>query len=252
MRIVTALLLLALGSQAAAETATVAVASNFYGTAQKLGEMFRARGEHGVSFSNASTGKLYAQIMHGAPFDIFLAADAKRPRLLEENGKTVPGTRFAYALGRLALWSADPALRGKDCLAVLKSGDFSRLAIANPRTAPYGVAAEEVLTALKLQDRVRDRLLTGENILQTLQYAAAGGATFAFVAESLLHADEVPPHTCYWAVDPALYSPIEQHAVLLTHGANNPAARAFYQFLQTPEARDVIRAAGYALPDTAQ
>jgi len=254
MRFFAAMLLLVAETTAVADTATVAVAvaSNFHGTAQQLGEMFRSRGDYGVSFSSASTGKLYAQIMHGAPFDIFLAADAERPRLLEENGKVVPGTRFAYAIGRLTLWSAAPALRGKDCLAALKSGNFNRLAIANPRTAPYGVAAEQVLAALNLADKVRDRLLTGENISQTLQYAATGGATFAFVAEAQLHADSVPAAACSWSVDPALHDPVEQQAVLLVHGADNPAARAFYQFLQTPEARAAIKAAGYSLPAPGQ
>lgn len=252
MRKLCALLLLALGSAAMADTATVAVASNFHATAQQLGELFRAHGEHAVSFSSASSGKLYAQISHGAPFDIFLSADAERPRRLEKEGKTVVGSRFAYALGKLALWSADPALQGRDCLAALKAGDFQTLAIANPRTAPYGVAAEQVLAALGLTELVRERLLIGENIAQTLQYAASGGATLAFVAEAQLHSGDVPPATCHWQVERNLHAVIEQQAVLLVRGADNPAARAFYAFLQTPEARAVIAAAGYSLPDAAQ
>lgn len=252
MRIVQILLLLALSSGAWGETATVAVASNFHATAQQLGEIFRTHGEHAVSFSSASSGKLYAQISHGAPFDIFLSADVERPRRLEAEGRTVAGSRFPYARGRLALWSADPALRGRDCLAALKAGDFRTLAIANPRTAPYGVAAEEVLAGLGLTDTVQGRLLTGENIAQTLQYAASGGATLAFVAEAQLHAGGVPEASCHWPVDAALHAPIEQQAVLLVHGAENPAARAFYKFLKTPEARAVIEAAGYSLPDGIQ
>ncbi|GBE09645.1 molybdate-binding periplasmic protein precursor [bacterium BMS3Abin12] len=247
-----ALLLFLLGAlpgfaAAAPASVDVAVAANFIGTARTLAARFEAAGGGRVRLSFGSTGSLYAQIRYGAPFAVFLAADARRPRLLERAGLTVPGSRFTYALGRLVLWSTLAGLieRGGKVLA---QGRFRHLAIANPRTAPYGAAARAVLEHLGLWRRLAPRLVTGENIAQTYQFVASGNAQLGFVALS-----EVPPaHTpragSRWLVPAALYPPIRQQAVLLARAAHKRTARAFLAYLRGPAARRVIRAHGYGLP----
>lgn len=222
---------------------TVAVAANFTATAKQIAAAFETDSEHTAVLSFGSTGKLYTQIAHGAPYDVFLAADQARPQKAEDTGLAVAASRFTYASGKLVLYSTEAALvdsQGK----VLRSTRFARLAIANPATAPYGSAAIEVLQALGVHDSVRDRLVRGDNIAQTLQFVMTKNAQVGFVALSqVIDTSE----GSRWIVPEALYTPIRQDAVLLTRGANNPAARAFMDFLKSEKARDIIRAFGYGI-----
>ena len=243
------LLLALLASPLVADDAiTVAVASNFATTAQELADHFTRQSKVPVRLSYGSTGKLYAQIVNGAPFDVFLAADAERPSLLEESGHSVAGMRFTYATGSLVLWSADASLSGRDCREVLQSGDFRHLALANPTTAPYGKAARDVLVHLKLWDTGYRRIVFGENIAQVLQFTATGNATLGFIARSqTLHA-ALPPATCSWPVPESMHAPIEQQLVLLSRAADNAGARAFIEFIRSPAAGEIIIAQGYGAP----
>jgi molybdate transport system substrate-binding protein len=240
-------LLLALLSPVAAHPGEVhvAVAQNFAGTLQELSRSFSAATGHSVVPSAASTGKLYAQIENGAPFEVFLSADSERPRLLEERGLAVGGSRFSYALGRLVLWSAQPDLVDP-AGAVLDQTGWRHLAIANPKLAPYGAAAREALIKQGLWDRVQDRLVQGEDIAQAFQFVATGNAELGFVAlAQLAGADRGGSR---WLVPESLHAPIEQQAVLLARAKDDTAARAFLDFLRAPEARARIAQAGYAVP----
>lgn len=235
---------LGVAAGAAAAELHLAAASNFAPVLERLGPRFEALSGHRLVVSYGSSGTLYAQIRNGAPFAVLLSADAERPRRLEEQGLAVPGSRFVYARGRLVLWSpAAVPLDGGG--AALGRGGFRHLAIANPRTAPYGAAARQVLERLGHWDAVQDRLVQGENIAQTWQFVASGNAELGFVSRSQLGAEA---EGLVWEVPPELYDPIEQQAVLLERGRVNPAATAFLAFLQSAEARDVIRASGYGLP----
>jgi molybdate transport system substrate-binding protein len=221
----------------------VAVATNFASTARELGEAFRKELGDGVVISESSTGKLYAQIVNGAPYEVFLSADAERPRRLVEEGHAIAGTRFPYALGRLALWSADPQ-RVTDARAL--RGEFRHLAIANPELAPYGAAARDTLHRLGLWDALQPRLVRGEDIGQTYQFVATGSAELGFVALSQVLAGGAGGSR--WLVPADHHAPLEQQAVLLQAGEDDDAARAFLAFLQADAARRTIEAAGYALP----
>ena len=217
----------------------LAVASNFKAPAAALVTRFEKRSGRIVTIALGSTGKLYAQIDNGAPFDVFLAADAERPRLLEEKLQAANGTRFTYAVGKLVLWS--PKEDGVDPEgAVLESGGFSRLAIANPSLAPYGKAAEEVLRKRGLWDKLRDRIVRGENIGQTYQFVYSGNAEIGFVALSQVK----DKSGSFWIVPQNLYTPIEQQAVLLSGDGD---ARRFLEYLKSDEARSIIRNYGYDL-----
>lgn len=241
------LLLLAVGAATpvrAGET-LVAVAANFADTAGQLAQLFSATSGHRVTFAAGATGKLYAQIVHGAPFDALLAADAERPRILEDEGRAVAGTRFTYALGRLALWSPDPARIGADGAAVLRAGYFRALAVANPVLAPYGAAARETLERLGLYESVRPKLVMGENAGQAFALVATGNAELGFVALASVLSPANTAVGSRWEVPAELHAPIRQDAVLLRHGETNGAARAFLSFLGSARAREIIRAAGY-------
>ncbi len=227
---------------ARAETAIVAVATNFAQPLKALAPAFTAATGHAIAIAAASTGQLYAQIRQGAPFDVFLAADAGRPAALVEDGVAIAANRFAYAYGRLVLLSRSPAATGKDCLDVLRAA--SRIAIANPAIAPYGRAARETLEALGLWDQVEARIVQGQDVGQTYAFIATANAEAGFVALSQVIADPAGPG-CRWDVDPELHAPIEQQAVLLAHGADNAAALAFLDFLKGAEAQATIRAFGY-------
>ncbi len=241
LRSLTALSIL-LPSALLADEVQVAVASNFAPVLEKLETLFEQQSGHTVTVISGATGNHYAQIVNGAPFDVFLAADDERPRMLEEAGKAVAGTSFTYALGKLVLWSSDAAF--VDGLGyVLKSDTFMHLAIANPQLAPYGAAAQETLMALGAWDQVQSRLVQGDNIAQTLQFVQTGNAELGFIAKSQLL--EVGASGSYWEVPPNLYGPIIQQGVLLK---DSPAARAFIEFLQSDESKAVILAAGYDLP----
>lgn len=235
-------------SHARAEQVTVAVAANFAEVVQHLKADFEQQtGDH-VRVTIGSTGALYAQIKNGAPFDIMLAADARRPRLLAQRGGAVPGTLFTYAIGRLTLWSPDPHTVGKDGAKTLAAADFQKLAMANPRLAPYGAAAEQTLKTLGLYNKLKSRLVTGANIAQTFTMVSTGNADLGFVALSYVLSSRNHQHGSRWDVPQRDYKPIRQDAVLTVHGKSNKAAKAFLAFLKSPQALTTIKRFGYEAP----
>jgi len=226
-------------SAAHAETVSVAVAANFTKVAEELAPLFKAETGHDVSYSFGATGQLYTQITQGAPFEVFLSADDVRPAQAVTEGLGVEGTVFTYAIGALALYST--VLTVGDGEAVLK-GPFEKLAIADPETAPYGKAAVQTLKAMGIYAMVEPRLVTGENVSQTLQFVESGNAELGFVAAS-----QVVGKPDVWIVPAAFHDPIRQDAVLLKTGEANPAATAFVEFLKSAAAVQVIEAAGYVV-----
>lgn len=228
-----------------AETALIAVAANFAEVMERLESDFESQSPHAITVASGSTGKLYAQIEAGAPFDVLLAADQARPILLEQSGLAVPGTRFTYASGRLALWSADPGRVGVDGAALLRDGGFRRLALANPALAPYGAAAVEALRALGAYDALRSRFVLGENVGQAHAMVATGNAEIGLVALSLVLSPRNQGAGSHWEVPAALYTPIHQEAILLTRAEDNSAARDLLAYLRRPGVREVIRGFGY-------
>jgi molybdate transport system substrate-binding protein len=241
--ILQAALLLAPGVSTA-EQMRVAVASNFADALEAIARRFESASQHRVTLSAGSTGKLYAQIRNGAPFDALFGADVRRPQLLEQEGVAVPGSRFTYAVGRLVLWSpradyVDPQGR------VLQRGAFRHLAIANPVLAPYGKAAQQVLQALSLWEALGGRLVRGENIGQTFQFVSTGNAELGFVAWSQIIRPGHPLGGSLWRVPQALYNRIEQQAVLLQ---DKPAAHEFLVFVRSDEALKIIQDYGYDRP----
>lgn len=246
------LLLLALGLSGpvqADEPLTIAVASNFRGTAEKIAVAFTSEFKTPVRLSSGSTGKLYAQIVNGAPYDIFLAADTERPRLLEATGVALDDSLMAYANGKLALISADPALKGQSCLGVLTSGSYRRIAIANPQTAPYGAAAKAWLMAEGVWEEALPRMIMGESISQTFQFVATGNATLGIVAISQLTGTDTPVNiTCRWAIDIPEDAAVRQAGVILSRTDNLDAARSFMKFLRSETAKSLISSYGYGVP----
>ena len=234
-------------SAAGAEQLTIAVASNFARPAHALAEKFEAASGQPVRVTTASTGKLFAQIVNGAPFDILFAADAARPLLLEESGLGVGGTRFTYAIGRLVLWSADSVMGETSCEQALADLGRHRLAIANPLTAPYGVAAKEYLETAELWDDVEPQLVYGENIAQTMHFVVSGGARFGLIARSQAMDKRLPDAMCYWLVPEGMHAPIEQQAILLHRGENNKAATDFFAFVASPVGRQIVEEHGYSV-----
>lgn len=237
---------LTLTAAAAADTVTVAVASNFRATAELIAAEFEVQTGHEVRISAASTGKLHAQIVHGAPFDVLLAADAESPLLLEESGAAVPGSRFTYAIGILVLWSA--SADGAGCRDDLSTPGKFHLAIANPVTAPYGRAAEEFLRTAGLWESLLSQLVYGENVAQTMHFAVSGNARYALVAKSQALDAALPSATCLWPVPADTHQPLVQQAVLLARAADRETAKSFLRFLQSTAARDTIRRSGYGVP----
>lgn len=222
----------------------VAVAANFAGPLAKIGEAFTAATGHVLKVSSGSTGKFYAQIQAGAPFQVLIAADDETPRKLISEGLAVPGSNFTYAIGKLVLWSAQPGYvdaEGK----VLDARRYERLAIGNPKLVPYGAAAVEVLKAKGLYDTVAPKLVMGESIAQTRQFAATGAAELGFIAMSQVMVPGKPVVGSYWVVPAALYSQIRQDAVLLKQGDKQPAAQALLDYLKSEPAKAVIEAYGY-------
>jgi len=226
----------------------LAVASNFSVPAKQLSKMFEAATGIRVFISTGSTGKLYAQIKNGAPYDVFLAANAREPQALEQEGYGVVDSRFTYAVGRLVVWcrNATTSAMARACL----ENKRHKIAIANPRLAPYGAAAEAVLDRLGLSQTFKGRLITGENIAQAFQMVWSGNVPVGLVALSQVKMRDTLVGA-YWVVDPADYDPIDQQAIQL-HGANTLAAKAFVIFLQSAEARSAIEGYGYALDNQAQ
>ncbi len=231
-------------SVAHADTLRIAVASNFVGTLRVLAGSFEQQTGHTVQIVPGSTGRHYAQIRNGAPFDIFLAADVRRPALLEEAGIGVPASRFTYALGQLVLWSVSPNMVDAKGDVLLRD-DIKRLAIANPVLAPYGRAAREVLKARKRWIPLQANIVRGENIAQTFQFVQTGNAALGFVAWSQLLRKNGVPEGSWWHIPRSLYRPIKQQALQLR---DTPAARDFMTFLHSPQAQAVIEAHGYSVP----
>lgn len=235
----------ALSGGVRAEVALVAVAANFAEVMERLERDFERQSPHALTVTSGSTGKLYAQISAGAPFDVLLAADQTAPARLESAGLAVRGSRFTYAAGRLLLWSADANLVAGDGAEVLRRGEFRRLAMANPELAPYGVAARELLEALNLFDDLRERIVMGENIGQTHAMVATGNAELGLVARSFVLSERNAGAGSYWAVPARYHAPIRQDAVLLTRAEDNSAARDLLAYLRRPDVRAVIREYGY-------
>ena len=230
-----------MSGDAVADEIRIAVATNFTAAMSDLVQRFELETEHSVLVSSGSTGNHYAQIKNGAPFEAFFAADAERPRLLEQEGVAVRGSRFRYAVGRLVLWSPEPGYVD-DQGRVLENGDFRRLAIANPDLAPYGAAARETLTARGLWERLTTRLAMGQDIGQAFAFVQTRNAELGFVALAQLRQPGKQVEGSYWIVPASLHRPIEQEAVLLR---DVPAARMFLEFVKSAEAREIIRSYGY-------
>jgi len=224
----------------------VAVAANFTAPMQKIADAFAQDTGHKAVLAFGATGKFYAQITNGAPFEVLLAADDETPARLEAAMQAVPGTRFTYATGKLVLWSAKEGYvdsQGK----VLQDGHFAHMSIANPKAAPYGAAAVETLTKLNLYQRLQPRIVQGENISQTYQFVSTGNAELGFVALSQVARDGRFTSGSGWIVPESMHSPIRQDAVILLKGAANPAARALADYLKSDKAKGIIRAYGYEI-----
>lgn len=241
------LAVLAAAPRAHAAEVQVAVAANFAAPMQRIAEAFTAATGHQVKMATGATGKFHSQIVSGAPFEVLLAADDETPRKLVAEGQAVAGTQFTYAVGKLVLWSTQPGLVD-DQGAVLASGRFRHLAIANPKLAPYGAAGYEVLKARSLADTLAPRIVLGETIAQTYQFVATGNAELGFVALSQVMGPGKTIAGSYWMVPASLYGEIRQDAVLLKVGARNPAAQALLAYLRGEAARQVIDSFGYARP----
>lgn len=244
MRTLLLAVLCLLGVSARAGEVRVAVAANFAAPLAKLGEQFSAATGHALKVSSGATGKFHAQIVHGAPFEVLLAADAETPRRLVAEGHAVAGTAFTYARGRLVLWSAQPG-RVDPQGAVLASPSVKHVAIANPKVAPYGAAAMDVIRARGLAEAIAPKLVTGESIAQAFQFVATGNAEIGFVALSQVVVPGRPAAGSYWLVPATMHGEIRQDAVLLKAGEKNPAARALLEFLKSEPARAVMREHGY-------
>lgn len=228
-----------------AAEAIVAVASNFTAPARKLAEIFTEETGDQVILVFGSTGKHYAQIKNGAPFAAFLAADKERPALLEAQKVALPGTRFTYAVGRLVLWSSHDDFVDSEGGVLLDAG-FNHLAIANPKLAPYGQAAKEVLEGMGLWLELQQRMVRGENTGQAFQFVVSGGAELGFVALSQYRGLDPLEQGSVWLVPAELHHPIDQQAILL---ADDPVARAWLEFLNSPTAQGIIQSYGYDLPE---
>lgn len=244
MRCLTPVVLVFSAALAQAGEVQVAVAANFVRPFATIGERFTAATGHTLKVSSGATGKFYSQIAHGAPFEVLLAADDETPRKLVAEGHGIAGTTFTYARGRLALWSAQPGLVDSQG-AVLASGAVRHVAIANPKVAPYGAAAMEVIRARGLAESLAPKLVTGESIAQTFQFVATGNAEIGFVALSQVAVPGQPTRGSWWLVPAAMHEEIRQDAVLLRAGEKNPAARALLDFLKSEHATAVIREFGY-------
>ena len=233
---------LVLGSAPALAADTqVAVAANFTEPAKEIAAAFKAQTGHTAILSFGASGQFYTQMAHGAPYEVFLSADADRPKKAEQDGLGVTGSRFTYAIGRLVLYSKTPGLVDADG-AVLSAGKFAKLAIADPTAAPYGVAAIQTMRKLKVYDALAPKIVKGASITQAYQYVATGNAELGFVALSQVINE---PGGSRWLVPTTDHAPIDQQAVLLYTGEKNPAAKAFLAFLKSPTAIAIIKRYGY-------
>jgi len=226
--------------------ALIAVATNFREAAARLEADFEAESGYEISLAAGATGQLYAQILNGAPYDVMLSADQRRPQMLVADGLAVADSRFTYAIGKLVLWSADEALlRDVSGEAVLRSAAFRNLAIANPDLAPYGAAAMQAIEKLGLSDALAGKLVRGQTVGQAFAMTASGNAELGLVALSQTVSLAETASGSSWPVPPALYSPIRQDAVLLERASSNEAARAFLAYLRSEKGRATIAQFGY-------
>lgn len=242
---VTGVLLALVALPSIADEISVAVAANFTDATRDIIPLFEKATGHTVKVSFGSTGKLYSHIENGAPFEVFLAADSKRPMKAENEGLAAKGSRFTYAMGKLAMWSSrvnafDNGER------YLKAANFAHVAIANPKTAPYGLAAQQVMEKLGVWDKLQGKIVRGDSIAQTFQFAASGNAEVGFVALSQVKAWKKATGST-WEIPQSYYAPIEQQAVLLKKGDGSKAAVAFLDFLKRKEVRKVITGYGYGV-----
>jgi molybdate transport system substrate-binding protein len=230
---------------ALAEQALVAVAANFVPPFREVAMEFEKATGHNVQVVSGSSGNFYTQIKNGAPFDVFFSADNERPKLLEDEGLGVKGSRFTYAVGRLVLWSLDSDLvKGED---TLRSEKFKHLAIADPKTAPYGVAAKQTMQKLGVWESVQPRLVLGESLGQTIGFVESGNAELGFLALSQVLDPKIKGKGRRWGVPSNLHEPIQQDVVLLAKGKENPGAKALMEFISGPQARTIIERYGYEL-----
>jgi len=228
---------------AKAEEVQVAVAANFVSTMKDIAAEFEKASKHSVQITAGSSGKFYAQIKNAAPFEVFLSADDERPKLLEDEGLGVKGSRFTYAVGRLVLWSQDPSLvTGQE---TLKTATFKHLAIANPKLAPYGVAAMQAMIKMGIWESLQPRIVMGESLGQTVGFLESGNAELGFLALSQVFDEKLKGKGSRWDVPESFHEPIRQDAVLLTKGESNPAAKALMEFLRSPQARSIMERYGY-------
>ncbi|MCQ3830247.1 molybdate ABC transporter substrate-binding protein [Microbulbifer elongatus] len=231
---------------------TIAVASNFSAPMGEIVSEFEASSDHRVRVAFGSSGKLFAQIRHGAPFAAFFSADPDKVRALLAADAADASSRYTYALGRLVLWTTDAELAGRERQA-LEAGKFRHLAIANPRLAPYGAAALQVIDALGLAEETSSKRVVGENIAQTYQYVASGNAQLGMIALSQVFRDGAITHGSGWLVPDTLHQPIQQDAIILkraTQDGKRTAVDAFWTYLQGPEAQGIIESYGYRVAAT--
>jgi molybdate transport system substrate-binding protein len=236
----------AFAAPAVAADVQAAVASNFTAPLQAIAEQFQKDTGDKVVAAFGATGQFYAQITNGAPFEVFLAADDTTPAKLDTDKQTLPGSRFTYATGALALWSAKPGYVD-DKGAVLKAGEFAHIAIANPKAAPYGLAAMQTLDKLGLAQSLSGKIVEGQNISQAQQFIASGNAELGFVALSQIYKDGKVTSGSAWIVPASMHEPIKQDAVILQKGKDNPAAKRFMEYLKGPKAAAIIKSYGYQL-----
>ncbi|KPX42444.1 Molybdenum ABC transporter, periplasmic molybdenum-binding protein [Pseudomonas syringae pv. helianthi] len=229
-----------------ADEVQVAVAANFTAPIQAIATDFEKDTGHKLVAAFGATGQFYTQIKNGAPFEVFLSADDTTPAKLEQEGDTVKGSRFTYAVGTLALWSAkDGYVDGKG--EVLKANQYQHLSIANPKTAPYGLAATQVLNKLGLTDATKAKIVEGQSITQAYQFVSTGNAELGFVALSQIYKDGKLTSGSAWIVPNALHDPIKQDVVILNKGKDNAAAKALVEYLKGPKAAAIIKSFGYQL-----
>ena len=244
-QVLLSLLLLSLAAHTLADTVEVAVASNFATPIKSIATAFQKKTGHSLNPVTGASGKFYVQIQNAAPFEVFLSADDVIPAKLEQENLAVAGSHYTYATGRLVLWSAKPDLVDEQG-NVLKGSGFAHLALANPKTAPYGAAAEAVLKTMGLLDNLRPKFVLGENIAQTQQFIASGNAELGFIALSQVEENgTLTAGGSLWRVPSSLHPAIRQDAVLLTRGKDKPAALAFMTYLKSPEAQAIIKRFGY-------
>ena len=246
-RPVIVLTLLLFAQTGGAATVLVAVASNFSKPMTEIAVEFEKATSHSAKLSFGSSGKFVSQLENGAPFEVLLSADDKGPQKLEQTGLAIPGSHFTYALGKLVLWSATPGYID-DQGEILTTGGFKHLALADPKLAPYGAAAVDVLKGLDLQDKLQPLLVLGENIAQTYQFISTGNAELGFVALSQVIENGKISSGSGWIIAADRHAPIRQDAVLLTLGAENPAATALLAYLKSAPALAIIEKYGYGLP----